>query len=73
MRDCRYDVGMPLYEYECGACGARFDRLTSFAGADDAVCPRCSSREARRLLSVIAGAVGTAEPTCGHGACEACS
>jgi putative FmdB family regulatory protein len=68
-----YHDAVPLYEYACSACGGRFERLSSFAAADEATCPACGSREARRLLSVIAGGVRTAEPTCGHGACEACS
>lgn len=67
--------GMPVYEYECRACEARFDKLTTLAGADHADCPRCGSKEARRLLSVIAGLGGAAEapaPVCGQGACGNC-
>ena len=65
---------MPLYEYECPACLARFDRLVSASAADDAACPRCGEPRARRLISVIAGMTGrAAPPTCGQGACESCS
>lgn len=67
---------MPLYEYECASCGARFDRLTTMSQADAAECPRCGGSDARRLLSVIAGLGGRAEapqPQCGGGACGACS
>jgi putative FmdB family regulatory protein len=69
-------AAMPLYEYECRACDKRFDRLTTVAAADDAVCPRCGAVDARRLISVIAGRTGRAEapaPVCGEGACGACS
>jgi putative FmdB family regulatory protein len=65
---------MPLYEYGCPSCDARFDRLVSMAEADDANCPRCGAH-AKRLLSVIAGLGGRATPpapTCGGGACGAC-
>lgn len=67
---------MPLYEYECGACGARFERLVSIAAADGASCPHCGAAQVRRLLSVIAGVTGRAEApaaTCGGGACAHCS
>ena len=70
---------MPLYEYECSACEARFDRLTSAAAADDAVCARCGSTQVRRLLSVIGGLGGSSSagagdaPVCGQGACGHCS
>ncbi len=66
---------MPLYEYECMTCQARFDRLTSMASADTAQCPRCGGSQARRLLSVIAGLGGRAEAPqqqCGQGACGSC-
>jgi putative FmdB family regulatory protein len=40
---------MPLYEYECKACGARFERRQSIK--DDAVkiCPECGG-EVRRVI-----------------------
>jgi putative FmdB family regulatory protein len=66
---------MPLHEYECQTCEARFDRLTTLAGADEVACARCGSTEVRRLLSVIAGLGGGAPdpaPTCGGGACGNC-
>jgi putative FmdB family regulatory protein len=69
-------AAMPLYEYECPSCGARFDRLTEAAAADAVACPACGHARARRLISVIAGVTGRAEapaPVCGQGACEACS
>ena len=32
---------MPLYEYECQACGHRFERIRKFADPPLAVCPQC--------------------------------
>ena len=46
---------MPLYEYLCEDCERSFERLSSFAGADDAPCPSCGGADTRRLLSVIGG------------------
>lgn len=67
---------MPMYEYECPSCEARFDRLSTVAEAERAPCPRCGEAHTRRLLSVIAGMIGRAPepaPGCGTGACGACS
>ncbi len=43
---------MPIYEFECEECGARFDELVD-AGGGPPPCPRCGSEGARRLLSGI--------------------
>jgi len=41
---------MPTYEYECGACGHRFERFQSIAADPIRVCPSCKKRKVRRLL-----------------------
>lgn len=51
---------MPLYDYDCRACGARFDVLVGMSHADDVVCARCGSADVKRLLPVIAGLGGRA-------------
>ena len=45
---------MPLYEFECEKCKARFEELTS-PGAETSkiVCPECGSKKVRRLLSTF--------------------
>ncbi|MBI4729738.1 MAG: zinc ribbon domain-containing protein [Acidobacteria bacterium] len=75
---------MPMYEYRCRECDARFERLSAAGEADGAACPSCGSAPARRLLSVIGGLTGRARPPappcargecgpseCARGACEA--
>ena len=42
---------MPLYEFECSKCGARFEELVH-TGAT-APCPRCKSSEVKRRYSQI--------------------
>lgn len=42
---------MPIYEFECEECGARFEELT--AGGAAVACPRCGSERTRRLLSQV--------------------
>jgi putative FmdB family regulatory protein len=34
---------MPLYEYECQACGHRFEVIQKFSDAPPAECPKCGS------------------------------
>ncbi|HEY7124813.1 MAG TPA: zinc ribbon domain-containing protein [Ktedonobacterales bacterium] len=46
---------MPLYEYYCHDCNARFELLTSYQNADAGIiCQECHSPRVRRLLSVVA-------------------
>ncbi len=45
---------MPLYEYRCPSCGSEFERLTSFALADDVSCPDCQHTPAKRRMSRVA-------------------
>ena len=42
---------MPIYEFDCQKCGARFEELIS-AGAK-APCPQCKSFEVERRWSTI--------------------
>lgn len=44
---------MPIYEFECGQCGARFDELVP-AGTEAAACPSCGAPGAQRRLSSFA-------------------
>jgi len=41
---------MPLYEYECESCGARFERIQKFSDPPVTVCPTCGGA-VRKLLS----------------------
>ena len=41
---------MPLYEYECDACGHRFERIQKFSDALVSACPECDGA-VRKLLS----------------------
>jgi putative FmdB family regulatory protein len=42
---------MPLYEYECDACGRRFELIQKFSDAHAETCTACGSGPVRRLLS----------------------
>ncbi len=70
---------MPLYDFRCEECGARFERRLSFSQSDTAVaCPTCASQQTRRLLSAVAvlgvgSSAGAAEGGgCGCGGACSC-
>jgi putative FmdB family regulatory protein len=41
---------MPLYEYQCDACGSRFERIQRFSDPPPSACPSCKG-PVRKLLS----------------------
>jgi putative FmdB family regulatory protein len=41
---------VPIYEFECAACGERFEELSP-AGTETATCPACEAEGAQRRLS----------------------
>jgi putative FmdB family regulatory protein len=40
-----------MYEYECTACGHRFERIQKFSDAPIEECPNCGERKVQKLLS----------------------
>lgn len=42
---------MPIYAFECAACGHRFDRLQRLSDADPTDCPDCGAAQVRRQLT----------------------
>jgi len=64
-------LAMPLYEYECRACGSRFEELESFEDRGKPHrCPSCGSKRSRPLMSRVAG--GSCE-SCSASSCKSCS
>ena len=45
---------MPLYEYECAACGLRFEIIQKFSDPPAAVCAKCGHGPVHKLLSAPA-------------------
>jgi putative FmdB family regulatory protein len=56
VRGRHYDQFVPIYEFDCSACGARFERLVD-AGTERAACAECGAEDATRLLSSFAAPV----------------
>ena len=42
---------MPLYEYQCEACGKRFEKIQKFSDAPIDVCALCGKGPVQKLLS----------------------
>ena len=45
---------MPLYEYECSACGHRFELIRRFSDPPADTCPACGQGPLNKLLSAPA-------------------
>ena len=75
---------MPIYEYICPSCNARFERRRSFSEAGvDVSCPKCQA-PARKLFSSFAALsksgggeshaiVGDTCGTCPATSCDTCN
>src|SRR6266511_2858419 len=42
---------MPIYEYECQACGHRFEEWQKMADEPIKVCPKCAAARVEKLIS----------------------
>ena len=74
---------MPIYEYACGGCGNRFEKLVR-RFAEAVSCPACASASVDKQLSLFAVGASSSSPAfagcnapdagcstgpCGGGAC----
>jgi putative FmdB family regulatory protein len=52
-QDVRFsnEVGMPIYEYVCGACGHELEVLQKISDAPLRKCPECGKSSLRKLIS----------------------
>jgi putative FmdB family regulatory protein len=44
------EAAMPIYEFQCEQCGARFEELVA-AGTERNACTECGSEDTRRVIS----------------------
>ena len=69
---------MPLYEYRCGACGNKFEKLVR--GKEKITCPRCGDAKPRKLFSTFGvksgdkftSSSGSSCGTCSASSCDGC-
>lgn len=68
---------MPIYEYCCQDCKARFDALRPMSQADDPIaCSRCHGTNTSRalsLFSVISKSSGETRSVAGGSSCTTCA
>jgi len=66
---------MPIYEFECNQCKDKFELLVR-SSATPLVCPKCSGKDLKRLVSAFAftskdgSGVTTASSSSGCGGCS---
>jgi len=48
---------MPTYEYECRACGHRFEKRQPITAAAIKMCPACSKKKVVRLIGAGGGLI----------------
>jgi len=46
---------MPTYDYECTACGHRFEEFQAITAAPIRTCPKCKRRKVKRMIGSGAG------------------
>ncbi len=42
---------MPIYEYQCQACGEHLDKLQKMSDAPLSTCPKCDKESLKRVIS----------------------
>lgn len=63
---------MPIYEYHCDNCDMDFETLV--LGGEPPECPKCKTREVKRLMSGFAvKCEGGFSPSGGGSSCGSCS
>ncbi len=61
---------MPVYEYECGSCGERFELRRNMNDKDEEIrCAKCGVDRPRRLFSVfgVSSYAGCSSEDCAQG------
>lgn len=48
---------MPTYEYECKACGCRFEKSQSIIAEPLKSCPECKKKKVQRLIGSGSGII----------------
>jgi putative FmdB family regulatory protein len=61
---------MPIYEYECRACGHRFESLVF--GSERPECPACGAKEPEKRLSSFAVSTAASKSRPEPGSCGTC-
>lgn len=62
---------MPLFEYQCGKCGHRFEYLAKSGSDAPDKCPKCGAKKPTKQLSTFSASVheGGSGASCSTGSC----
>ena len=63
---------MPIYEYECSACGARVEKLIRSQADVPSKCAKCGKSPLKKVFSAFSVAQGHEGHDHGGEACESC-
>lgn len=63
---------MPIYEYQCTACGHRFEKLMSSSSVKDPACPGCGQPTKKQLSTFAAKVEGSCCGGSDHNAGGSC-
>jgi putative FmdB family regulatory protein len=63
---------MPIFEYQCKSCNTKYEVLhKTTEKSEDVTCPKCQSKENKRLLSSFSASMGTSSGGgCASGNCD---
>ena len=65
---------MPIYEFDCPACGQPFEELVrSSVAANDVICPSCGSHQVKRKMSTFASKVSGGSISYANQSAAACA
>ena len=66
---------MPLFEFDCRACAAHFEKLISSNALNSVLCPDCGSADVKKLFSRFGfkSAGGSSTEGSGGSSCGSCS
>ena len=48
---------MPTYDYQCAACGHKFEKFQSMSSPPVKKCPQCGENAVKRLIGIGAGVI----------------
>ncbi|MGD8305750.1 MAG: zinc ribbon domain-containing protein [Ignavibacteria bacterium] len=63
---------MPIFEYHCNECNAKFELLTSDKNNQQVNCPECNSTQTKKLFSAFSTSTSSSYPanSCASGNCD---
>lgn len=65
---------MPIFEFDCADCRERFERLVPCSSdLSEVSCPKCSSKNVRKLVSAFGIGGGSSKLKGGGSGCHSCS